>query len=71
MTVQAIANSLTDDQQRQMLELLWDRFVDTGPEAPPDWHEEVLSERLSCPSPSPAVPLDQGIEEVRRRLNGG
>jgi hypothetical protein len=70
MTVESLISSLSPEDKRNALELLWasiDRDADVF--TPPDWHGQVLADRLNNPSPEPALPLDEAMNDVRRRTN--
>ena len=70
MSVETMISSLSQEEKRNALELLWasiDR--DAGQYTPPAWHAEVLAERLSNPSTEPSLPLREAMDDVRRRVN--
>ncbi len=70
MTVESMIASLSQEDKRIAFELLWasiERNVDTY--TPPNWHGQVLADRLSNPSPEPPLPLDEAMKDVRRRVN--
>ena len=70
MTVETLIANLSPDDKRHALELLW-LSIDHDSErySPPEWHGEVLADRLGNPSPEPALPLDDAMKEVRRKIN--
>jgi hypothetical protein len=70
MTVESMIASLSQEDKRIALELLWlsiERDVSTY--TPPHWHGQVLADRLNNPSPEPPLPLNEAMNEVRRRVN--
>jgi hypothetical protein len=70
MTLETLIAKLSTEEKRNALELLWasiDR--DTGAFATPDWHGEILADRLNNPSPESSLPLHEAMEDVRRRVN--
>ncbi|MFN7876772.1 MAG: addiction module protein [Pirellula sp.] len=70
MTVETIISSLSQEDRRSALELLWASIDhDSDKFAPPDWHSDVLAERLNNPSQTPSLPLKEAMEDVRRRVN--
>ena len=70
MTVETMIASLSPDERRTALEMLWASIDSEGQSyAPPDWHANVLAERLANPSPEPSLPLDRAMEDIRRRVN--
>ncbi|MEM6364840.1 MAG: addiction module protein [Planctomycetota bacterium] len=70
MSVETLIASLSPEDKRNALELLW-ASIERDAEAftPPDWHGEVLADRLNNPSPESAVPLQEAMEDVRRRVS--
>jgi len=70
MTVEMIIESLSADDRRNALELLWTHIErDDASFAPPQWHDAVISERLRNPSSAPSLPLDAAMDEIRRRVD--
>ena len=70
MTVEALISSLSPEDKRNALELLWASIErDPATYSPPDWHGGVLAERLNNPSSEPSLPLREAMEDVRRRVN--
>lgn len=70
MTVETMISSLSPEDKRNALELLWASIErDADKFAPPDWHGAVLADRIANPSPKPAVPLSEAMDDVRRRVN--
>ena len=70
MTVESMIASLSQEDKRIALELLWvsiERDVNTY--TPPHWHGQVLADRLNNPSSEPSMPLNEAMNEVRRRVN--
>lgn len=70
MTVETLISSLSPEDKRNALELLWASIErDAGKFAPPDWHAAILAERVENPSPKPALPLSEAMDDVRRRVD--
>ena len=70
MTVETIISSLSQEDRRSALELLWasiDR--DSDQYTAPAWHSDVLAERLNNPSQTPSLPLKEAMDDVRQRVN--
>ncbi len=70
MSVETMIANLSPQDRLSALELLWiaiDR--DTNQFVPPDWHKEVLAYRLENPSPKPALPLQDAMDEIRQKVN--
>lgn len=57
ITLQQFAlDKLPPDERRELAELLWDS-VEIDPESIPDWHIEVLKQRLKT-TDEPGIPWD-------------
>ncbi len=70
MSVETLIHSLTQDEKRYALELLWASLqVDAKGYTPPGWHAEVLAERMRNPSSEPSKPLSEAMEDIRRRVH--
>ncbi|QDV57472.1 addiction module protein [Rosistilla oblonga] len=70
MTVRTLIDGLSREERREAFEVLWQALLGEDSLEVPAWHGEVLSQRLTNPSAGPSLPLDDAIEEVRRRLDG-
>lgn len=72
MTVESMIASLSQEDKRTALELLWASIErDIATYAPPHWHGQVLADRLNNQSPEPPLPLKDAMKDVRRRINEG
>jgi hypothetical protein len=70
MTLEAMLNALSASQKLEALNILWRDLSKNAPEfVSPDWHGQVLGERLAKPSTIPPLPLDAAIDDTRNRLN--
>jgi hypothetical protein len=70
MTVETMISSLSQEDKRNALELLWASIErDAERYTPPAWHAQVLADRLNSPSTEPSLPLRDAMEDVRRRIN--
>jgi hypothetical protein len=70
MTLETMIANLSPEDRRNALELVWASFEREGDTyTPPDWHGQVLADRLNDPSPEPAMPLNESMKDVRRRVN--
>jgi hypothetical protein len=70
MSVETLIHSLTQDEKRYAFELLWASLQgDAQGYAPPEWHAEVLAERMRNPSSAPSKPLSEAMEDIRRRVH--
>ena len=70
MSVETLIGSLTQDEKRFALELLWSSLRrDAQGYTPPEWHADVLAERMRNTSSEPSKPLGEAMEDIRRRVN--
>jgi hypothetical protein len=70
MSVETLICSLTQDETRYALELLWASLRgDAQLYTPPGWHADVLAERIQNPSSEPSKPLGEAMEDIRRRVH--
>lgn len=70
MSLETMLAALTPQEKLEAINILW-RDLSTNPASvpSPDWHGDVLSERLTNPSTKPRLPLEAAFEDVRNRLN--
>lgn len=67
-------DDLSLDEKVDYVGKLWDAILDSGHDVPvPDWHRDVIVERLSefRESPDSALPWDDVREELRRKYPTG
>ena len=70
MTVETMISSLSQEEKRNALELLWASIErDADQYTPPAWHAQVLADRLNNSSTEPSLPLREAMDDVRRRVN--
>lgn len=70
MNVETMISSLSQEDKRNALELLWAAIErDADGYTPPAWHGQVLAERLNNPSLESSLPLHEAMADVRRRVN--
>jgi len=70
MSLESMLAALTPQEKLDAMEILW-RDLSANPASfpSPDWHGDVLSERMKNPSTQPKLPLEAAFDEVRKRLN--
>lgn len=70
MSLEAMLAALTPQEKLDAMNILW-RDLSANPAGipSPDWHGDVLSDRLKNPSNKPSLPLDAAFDDVRERLN--
>jgi hypothetical protein len=70
MTLESMLSALTPSEKLAAMNILWrDLSANPAEFASPDWHGEVLADRMSKPSEKPRLPLDAAIDDVKDRLN--
>lgn len=70
MSLESMLAALTPGEKLAALDILW-RQISAQPTefSSPDWHGDVLNDRMAQPSIEPRLPLDAAIDHVRDRLN--
>lgn len=52
------------------MDFLWrDLAKNSNTYVSPEWHVEILAQRMANPSTVPRLPLDEAIQDVKQRLN--
>jgi len=68
--VETLIANLSPIQRRDALELLRASIERDGDVyTPPEWHGQVLSDRMNNLSFGPALPLKEAMEHIKRRVN--
>lgn len=70
MSLEAMLAALTPQEKLDAMNILW-RDLSANPACvpSPDWHGDVLADRMRNPSNKPSLPLDAAFDDVRKRLN--
>ena len=70
MSLETMLAALTPSEKLAAMNILW-RDLSANPAgfASPDWHGDVLADRIANPSKEPRLPIDAAIEDVKDRLN--
>jgi hypothetical protein len=70
MSLETMLAALTPSEKLVAMNILW-RHLSANPAgfASPDWHRDVLADRIANPSKEPRLPIDAAIEDVKDRLN--
>ena len=70
MSLESMLAALTPQEKLDAMNILW-RDLSANPAGvrAPDWHGDVLSERIKNPSQKTSLPLDAAFDDVRDRLN--
>jgi hypothetical protein len=70
MSLETMLASLTPSEKLAAMNILWqDLSANPNGFASPDWHGDVLADRIANPSNEPRLPIDAAIEDVKDRLN--
>lgn len=70
MSIESILNGLTHSEKLDAMDLLWrDLSRDPAQYTSPEWHQQVLADRMSQPADGPKLPLTDAIDDVKERLN--
>jgi hypothetical protein len=70
MSLESMLAGLTPQEKLHAMNILW-RDLSANPAGVrgPDWHGDVLAERIKVPSQKPRLPLDAAFDDVSERLN--
>jgi hypothetical protein len=70
MPLESMLAALTPQEKFDAMNILWrDSSANPAGVRSPDWHGDVLMERLKNPSQKPSLPLDAAFDDVREQLN--
>lgn len=70
MSLETMLSLLTPSEKLAVMDILWRDLSATPSELPsPDWHGDVLEERIANPSSEPRLGIDAAFNDVRDRLN--
>ena len=66
MSLEAMLAALTPQEKLDAMDILWRQLSANPAGVPsPDWHGDVLAERINNPSNKPRLALDAAFEDVR------
>ena len=70
MSLECMLAALTPQEKLDAINILW-RDLSANPAGllSPDWHGDVLSDRIKNPSTKPRLALEAAFDDVRERLN--
>lgn len=70
MTIETLLSSLSTREKLDAMNFLWrDLTQSASTYVSPEWHGEILAQRMANPSSAPRLPLDAAIQDVKERLN--
>ena len=70
MTLETMIDGLSREEKLAAMELIW-RDLASGPQpfVSPDWHEQVIADRLAHPAEDKALPLGEAKSEVKEAFH--
>ena len=70
ISIENLLETLSPGEKVAAMNYLW-RSLAADPSSvnSPDWHGEIIAQRLSDPLPGPRLPIEAAFEEVRRGLD--
>jgi len=70
MSLESMLSTLSPSEKLAAMNILW-KDLSSNPAGfiSPDWHGDVLAERIANPSDKPRLPIDAAFEEIKERLN--
>ena len=70
MSLETMLSALTTSEKLDAMNILWrDLSKNAANFKSPDWHGDVLTDRLANPSANPRLPIDAAIQDVKERMN--
>ena len=70
MSLESMLSALTTSEKFDAMNILWRDLSRNASEfKSPDWHGNVLADRMANPSSNPKLPLDAAIQDAKERLN--
>lgn len=70
MSLENLLSALTPNEKLAAMNILW-RDLSSNPAGliSPDWHGDVLANRIANPSGKPGLPIDAAFKDIKERLN--
>ncbi len=71
MSLENMLSALTPNEKLTAMNILW-RDLSSNPVGlvSPDWHGDVLANRIANPSSEPGLRIDAAFVDINERLNG-
>ncbi len=70
MSIETLLSGLSTSEKLEAMEWLWSDLSQTSRQyVSPEWHREVLAQRLANPAPGDPLPLAEAMNEVRGIVN--
>lgn len=69
-SIQNYLSGLSTSEKLAALNLLWNDLEHNLDDIPsPDWHTDVIDERLSNPSTEPSMSVDDAMARIKERMH--
>ena len=70
ISIENLLETLSPGEKVAAMNYLW-RLLAADPSVviAPDWHGEIIGQRLLKPLPGPRLPLEAAFDEIRQRVN--
>jgi hypothetical protein len=70
MSIESMLLSLSPSEKVAAMNFLWRELSANAAEFPsPEWHGDVLADRLANPSEESGLPIEAAFNDVKERLN--
>ena len=70
MSLESMLSALTPNEKLAAMDILWRDLSATPTQiSSPDWHGDVLANRIKNPSSEPRMEIDAAFADVRERLD--
>lgn len=70
MSLETMLSALTPNEKLAAMDILWRDLSATPTQIEsPDWHGDVLANRIENPSPEPSMEIEAAFNDVRDRLD--
>jgi hypothetical protein len=70
MSLETMLSALTPNEKLAAMDILWRDLSATPTQvASPEWHGDLLANRVENPSPEPSMEIDAALDDVRGRLD--
>jgi hypothetical protein len=63
-------DDLPVEDKLDYVEALWDRILGTDEVPTPQWHLDIIEERLANPEPTKTATVEEFLDDVRAKLRG-
>ena len=68
--IESILSGLSQSEKLAAVDFLWrDLSREPAQYSSPEWHKQIVTDRLANPASGESLPLDEAKSEVKERLN--